>query len=507
MKRRSEAPLLVNYPNAQTDALDMMTRNRPMHGTMFSYDRIRKVKGKNKAVKGFYTVGWHKFFCWYRMLPPAQRIMYENLMPGTKELAVDNDMNKKTKKKSDACFMDWPEEELRCMALCHLFGDVDVMMYHNKNLDIDSVFSKFMQEIVAFYREYFGEEEPVVRVADSTGETPDGLKFSRHFVIKSASGRMFASVAHVGAFTRSFAYMLCKKYGPPEKNVFFVSNGPGKGYGLLLDLGVATKYRGFRLVFSSKINKKRWLRPIGDWMPGVRDITDMTYDQFLDSLVQYSPHDEVEVLYAFEPDGGPARWTSDSILKLVEWVDGTAIVRKRVNKQGKIVKSGGEMVVKYRETPDGDDWSVDWQHAQVLKDLQLEKKDSIVPNEVMQAAQNVADAWCKGDWTNELFLVSDTTFSFSSNRHGEAVCPHIKQAHKSNRIKYLLSLRDRDGLFVVASYVSCFDTDCINHYTAKKVWTPQTMGPELYDLLEAYDKSIWEKARVEGSGLASLFLD
>ena len=504
MHRRSEAPLYSVFPYAQVKALDMITQQRPMHGTLFSYDRIRITKGERKDVKGFITVGWREFFKRYKLFSPDQRIIYENIMPGTKSNTL-YDPNTSKAKTSDQCFIDWTDEELQVQSLCHFFGDVDILLAYNKHLDAESTFSKLIQEMTAYYQFYFDEDEPIVLVSDSTGDTPLGKKFSRHFLIKSASGRMFSSAAHAGAFMRCFAYEMCKKYGPPETNMFFASKGPEDGFEFVLDLGVNTKYRGFRLIFSSKINKKRWLRPIGNWMAGVRDVADMTYEQFLDTLVQYSPHDEVDVLYAYEPDGGDARWTSDPILSIVEWVDGKIRLRDRSRVTTHKRLRNGEAKLKYREDVDGEEWNVDVEHARVMTHLLRNNNDRTIPDFIIQTANFVADSWYKGDSPGEIYIISPTTFSFSSYQHCDALCPHVQRAHKSNRIKYLVSLRDRDGMFRIASYTSCFDVDCPNHYIFTKVWTRQNMGEKLYDALLEYNDHLWDQAKVDGNDVKMLF--
>lgn len=501
MHRRINAEILQKFPERQNYALDYMWKRFPMHGTMASYDRINSAK---KLVKGFYAVGWLKFFKWYRTLAKDQRIMYENVMPGTKEKKIEGHDIPLDKQKSDQVLSDWPDDDIERQGLCHFYGDIDVMMANNPGVDIEGRYKAFMEELIEFYKTYLGEPNPIVRMADSSGMTANGRKFSRHFLIKSSQGRMFANAAHCGAFYRCFAFAMMVKYGSFDTNPFCFMNDKNEKRELMLDSNVYTKYRGFRLLYSSKIKKNRWMIPDKEWMPDAHDVEDLSFEQFLDSLVQYSPDEFVEVLTATEPDGTEPLWTSGKLENLVEWKDGVARWIGKNKQKSSILNSNPN--IKYSTKLDGIQWNPSIEHDRTMKNLGRRVPAESPKQYIVEAAQKAVQSWCVSETVNDLYVLpGGTAFCCASNRHGESNCPHINRPHTSNRTKYMLSLVDKDGIFEVSSYVSCMDSECPNEFVARKVWDAADMGVNLYTKLKEYVDNKWAETNVSDSEIAILY--
>jgi len=215
------------------------------------------------ASKAYVVTGYVKWWESYTNIEPIKRYAYEVVLP------------------------DVP---------CHLYVDLEAEF--SANPDIPSVIEKRFVELLAelkefLYSMYIAPNENLDKARFVVLDSSKSTKFSKHCIIK-IPGVLFENNYQCGALIRRFQIHILNKYGPKETNPYFIfpeneekHNGEFKQF--LIDMGVYTKGRDFRLLGSYKragnddVNKKqRFL-----WLfnkPGV-----LTDKDFFDTLIQFQP--------------------------------------------------------------------------------------------------------------------------------------------------------------------------------------------------------------------------
>lgn len=180
---------------------------------------------------------------------------------------------------------------------CHLYVDIEVEFSSNPELRdiIDLKFIELMKELKRFmYYIYLAPANLLKAMKFVVLDSSKISKFSKHSIIK-IPGVLFEDNYQIGAFIRRFQVHILCKFGPKETNPYFVYPENQKKRSpefkhFLIDMGVYTKGRDFRLLGSFKRTgnstnpgkKKRFL-----WLhdyPG-----SLTDKHFFDTLIQFQP--------------------------------------------------------------------------------------------------------------------------------------------------------------------------------------------------------------------------
>lgn len=273
---------------------------------MFSIDKCDK-----QAKKWYTATGYDDWWRFYSKIPPKNRYAYEVVLP-----------------------------ELEC----HFYVDAEVGLEKNEETleFFEDLFKELIQELKLFMKMWYiapqkNLDNMKVIILDSSKPT----KFSKHTIFKIPEC-MFKNNYYCGAFIRQFHSYILKKYGPMESNKFYIyCDNQSEFKQFIIDLGVYTKGRDFRLLGSRKrvSNEHRWL-----WMEG--NPNKLERSDFFDSLIQYqSPDETLKYLISNVPDtlnnGVPI---SSSLRTLSpKGTDGGSVITANV--KGGVISSYGYNVV------------------------------------------------------------------------------------------------------------------------------------------------------------------
>jgi hypothetical protein len=231
---------------------------------IFSLD---KDKPKIKGAKSFFVSGYKNFWIYYKKLDPQERCFYETILPDQ---------------------------------LCHLYADIEGSKETNPNVNFELLYNNLMVDLQQFVKTFLNIDiQRRITIYDPDSSTVK--KFSKHCIIKIDEG-YFRNNYHCGAFMRQFQKYIIEKYGDPSISnnpYYIVSDKIGNNDKIfLLDLGVYTLRRQFRLLGSSKrITPRRPLLLNGE--------TSFTEQQFFDCLIQYIPDTNSikNIFYVTETNG------------------------------------------------------------------------------------------------------------------------------------------------------------------------------------------------------------
>ncbi len=202
---------------------------------------------------------------------------------------------------------------------CNLYVDMEFEYEHNPSFDktkaeqLELEFRVFL--IHGLLQEHAArkEEDIDIFVSDASNDK----KFSRHYVVH-IKNRSFVNNFHCGAFMRRLCNRAIREHGPEHKNRFFVRTAKTDlktkeeiiVYGFLADLAVYTKYRMFRLLWSSKRKLPFEFRPL---LPLSQTLTTIVIDKrtFMSSLIQHVYPDDA-LIEMKEPDGSDPKSTNDN---------------------------------------------------------------------------------------------------------------------------------------------------------------------------------------------------
>lgn len=236
-------------------------------------------KSKRKGAKYFYTGSYDAFYNHYLKLPVEGRCFYETILP------------------------QYP---------CHLYADVEGDVDINPDIHFPSLTDALLGELVDFMVEFFKKckshafSKKDVEWVELDSSTP--VKFSRHYIFKIRNGEyMLENNFHCGALMRHFQKHIVQKYGYPtienNPNPYFFKHSTEKSEEdcmvFLLDMGVYTLRRQFRIVGSSKRKGKK-RREL--WVTGKEK--KLTKSLVFDCLIQYiHPNTTLKVIKLTEPNG------------------------------------------------------------------------------------------------------------------------------------------------------------------------------------------------------------
>lgn len=237
---------------------------------------------------------------------------------------------------------------------CHLYVDAEASLKTNDNSVeyYNELFQDLLVELRYFMRKWFiapskNLNNTKIVVLDSSKPT----KFSKHCIIKIPEAK-FKNNYYCGAFVRQFHLYILEKYGNGETNKFYVNcdkkdDESGEFKQFIIDLGVYTKGRDFRLLGSRKrvSTEKRWL-----WIEGKDEI--LTKEDFFDSLIQYQPHDQkIKYLISNVPDTLNNGVPLSSSLRTVSPKGTTPgqTIRANINSEGFVTSYGYDLATPYKK--------------------------------------------------------------------------------------------------------------------------------------------------------------
>lgn len=240
----------------RVDATAFSDHNYNGYLAMFGKDRYMK---ENQGKKQFISASFDSFWNVYAITPTRKRCFYEIFIPGNG---------------------------------CHLYMDIDVCRTTNVNIGESDFMEMECKEIIETSKELMIKlgfvktiEDVQVIILDSSNDR----KFSRHLIFKMTD-RYFADNYHCGAFARTIQHMIIEKYGKIDNldNPFFKWRKNETKFtfdydkfnrDFVIDLGVYTQYRQFRLIGSSKWGE---IRPLHLLSKTEADI--ITWYDFIGSL-------------------------------------------------------------------------------------------------------------------------------------------------------------------------------------------------------------------------------
>lgn len=275
----------MSIKNISECASDFLESNIPMsHPTRFYYDKkhifykkqpaydCSNSRGRlpifsvdindNKASKAYIVTGYCRWWDDYSSLLPEKRYAYEVVLP------------------------DMP---------CHLYVDLEAEFSSNPRMKskIELRFVELLAELKQFmYSMYIAPKKYLDKMRFVVLDSSKSTKFSKHCIVK-IPGVLFENNYQCGAFIRRFQIHILNKFGSKDINPYFVfpeneEKRTPEFKQFLIDMGVYTKGRDFRLLGSykragnTKKEKKRFL-----WLykkPGLLRDKD-----FFDTLIQFQP--------------------------------------------------------------------------------------------------------------------------------------------------------------------------------------------------------------------------
>jgi hypothetical protein len=215
------------------------------------------------ASKAYIVTGYVKWWENYSSIEPAKRYAYEVVLPGVP---------------------------------CHLYVDLEAEFSANPEIKdtIQIRFVELLAELKDFlYNMHVAPKELLDKTRFVVLDSSKSTKFSKHCIVKIPEV-LFDNNYHCGALIRRFQIHILNKFGPKETNPYFVfpeneEKRDPQFKQFLIDMGVYTKGRDFRLLGSYKRagnndpkKKKRFL-----WLynkPGILNDVD-----FFDTLIQFQP--------------------------------------------------------------------------------------------------------------------------------------------------------------------------------------------------------------------------
>ena len=100
-----------------------------------------------------------------------------------------------------------------------IYLDLEASRLTNPNIDFDNLFEKLIAEFQMFLKQMSitGCEQTTLVILDSSNTK----KFSKHVIIRMLES-VFANNYICGALMRNFHLHLLRRYGEPDKNMFYV---------------------------------------------------------------------------------------------------------------------------------------------------------------------------------------------------------------------------------------------------------------------------------------------
>lgn len=410
-------------------------------GFLTSYDFKKIKEGKTRNVKHFIVSGIAAFYRSYCNLDGKKRIHYENVLCGErKTFTVGKEEYERTYKFGET----WSDEEVDVSALAHFYADIDANKAYNPDLQFDKVFDDLVAEFREFYKTQLNEPDyPIIHISDASG--PD--KYSRHLLVKSCTGDMFKNGSHVGAFYRSFILHIINKYGNDDTNPFIIWNGEHsdpENKVLIMDPSVYTRYRGFRMFFSTKIGQERPLLPYNST---IKHPSEMPLEVFANRLIQFSSLENVGIIEVQEPNDKKPQWSSINPLNILKYDvnDGKWTYSATYTKVASVA---------YSYVPKG-------KHISFFNGM-------IVDNVITKVGEAIAASY-HGDGVRSCKPMNKGHgFVFQSRNQQDTPCPFEGSNHESNHIKYNIFIFDKYLKKTLYYNITCFSQKCSGKRTKNK---------------------------------------
>lgn len=139
---------------------------------------------------------------------------------------------------------------------CHLYFDLEFQKAINTNVNGQSMVDHLLTLVAQQLQAAFGIDFHPAWVMELESDAPH--KFSRHLIIQ-IPGMAFANNLHVGAFVSD----VCTTAVDSQSGISSLQVAKEGGTSVIVDTGVYTRNRAFRLYLSSKAGKSSILIPTG----------------------------------------------------------------------------------------------------------------------------------------------------------------------------------------------------------------------------------------------------
>lgn len=361
-----------------------------------------------EAKKAYIVTGYQYWWKEYKSIKPEQRYAYEVVLP------------------------EMP---------CHLYVDVEAEFSNNNSqlkLTINDKFALLIKELRQFmYIMHLAPTEYLDNIETIILDSSKPTKFSKHCIFKIPF-TLFENNYYCGAFIRRFQIHILTKYGNKDTNPFFnypenQSKQTSEFKLFLIDMGVYTKGRDFRLLGSYKRANggigvpKRFL-----WLENKPDV--LSYVDFFNTLIQFQPKPKRIKIY---------------IAHIVDTINGGI-------PQSSSLRTVMPIVSNYNEYNATGNSIVRFLASNDVKNNNDTKKTCLVPlkKEIIDMVIRILETTLKTPITNVQMRGSSVFFSTSSHmcRIKSEILKEKNAYHTKNVIFYILF-----GTTGVLSQ-SCFNT-------------------------------------------------
>ena len=371
------------------------------HLRVFSFECLRNGT-TTTPTRRFLTTTYSEFWRRYSSMLPDHRHYYEIIRQG------------------------WP---------CHIYLDIEFSLKDNPDLDGNSSVILIIDLLKATLRDTFHVqvEDKGILELDSSTET----KFSRHLIVR-LPGVAFADNTHVGALIKE----ILESHGDENSSLLFArkkasaaannsnNNNTASMTACIIDTGVYTKNRAFRIYLSSKLGKNATLLPT----PTSGGPYHLSHEEiFMSSLVcNVSP--ESRILYHRSSSCDATRGAAKDTNVVV-----TAGTARSLSSSS---SSSSSSPLHYRPSP----------HPEL---------DAFIESVCSSTNAGSSSTGTIRSWT----VLDDSGSIFLYNIKGNRFCGNIGRQHKSNGIFFIVDVQH--GVW----YQKCYDPEC-RHYKSPATALP-----------------------------------
>lgn len=300
---------------------------------------------------------------------------------------------------------------------CHLYFDLEFNVPANPNVDgvesTSALLDLTREELFEKHNVLIELDKHVVELESKSNES--NVKFSRHVILR-LPGAAFKSNIHVGKFVKDLWNSVCERRSIDNRcEKLFVRKAEFEDIaeGSIIDLGVYTKNRAFRLFLSSKANKKEILTNTNRFWTSTEEAQDQKNKEiFFQSLV--------------------TKIDSEQRKNLIEYADVTLSQKNT---------SSGNIITGYAYRRDNNGGN---------------NNKQLPCTEVVDFVLKDFDNWSGSEKRSEVrswaaFPASDTLIL---HMVGNRFCENIKRQHKSNNVMLIIDFQR--GVY----HQRCHDPDC-----------------------------------------------
>lgn len=358
---------------------------------------------------------------------------------------------------------------------CRLYIDAEFQKKPNSGTDGEDAMAFLETTMSTFITKRFQEAGlPQAYVSFRTLDSSGVDKFSRHILViieisnNVAAGKtevLFVDNLHVGAFIRDYHVYIAKNYEDETITLLYANRELNceaphvkTSLAFVVDLGIYTKNRSYRICFSTKLGKNRFLRPIDFSQQRLMtslQLKDQKDDcvtlrrMFLENLVQYIATDSRYCLVFWPwPNGGGEPISSSNLTGHLqdvrdEFFERTGLI-KPVKLQKRLWSKTFTQSKHLEETTDSmDKEAVSFASGSTMV--------SAARNQMMTLIQNMLQHITKSKVYPIKYIDGSLYLSIGVYN---TECVLAGRSHKSNNTKY-------DINFMSMEYSpGCFDMEC-----------------------------------------------